>query len=255
MLKVQSIQSHHNLLQYITQLHPAAKYLLSRLTLASHRNIMAAAAFDYGFTLPNGSKIIHGEGVMVKDAYPPELNIPGQLQVFSPGGKADSQTPCFCGPHGIFSFDVNLRMPRHVHMSPKASGQGNRYIVEKILVMNGVALAELSGEIYVVPPNTMVLIGPGVPHTWTACPPGLDLQDLGISGDEKIVSEGKFIAVYEYEQPTGFFPTAQTNVLREESEYVNCDDLHGIKIPAFTLEQLKEDAWFVWGRGVRKLNR
>jgi hypothetical protein len=175
---------------------------------------MAAASFDYGFTLPNGSKIIHGEGVMVKDAYPPELKIPGQLHVFSPGGKADAQTPCFCGPHGIFPFDVNLRMPRHVHMSPQVSGPGKRYIVEKILVMNGVALAELSGEIYVVPPNTMVLIGPGVPHTWTACPPGLDLQDLGISGDEKIVSEGKFIAVFEYEMPTAFFPTAQTHVLK-----------------------------------------
>jgi hypothetical protein len=90
---------------------------------------MAAAAFEYGFTLPDGSKIIHGEGVMVKDAYPPELDIPGQLQVFSPGGEADPQTPCFSGPHGIFLFDVKVRMPRHVHMSPKASGDGNRYIV------------------------------------------------------------------------------------------------------------------------------
>jgi hypothetical protein len=216
---------------------------------------MSAAAFNYGFTLSNGTKFIHGEGVMVKDAYPPELNIPGQLQFFSPGGEVDSQTPCFCGPHGVFLFDDNLRMPRHVHMSPKASGGGNRYIVEKILVMNGVALAELCGEIYVVPPNTMVLIGPGVPHTWTACPPGLDLQDLGISGDEKIASEGKFIAVFEYEKPTGFFPTAQTNVLKEEGEYIKCDELHEIQIPAFTLEQLKKDAWFVWGRGARKISQ
>ena len=213
-----------------------------------------AAAFEYGFVLPDGSKIIHGDGVMVKDAYPPELNIPGQLQVFSPGGKADAQTPSFCGPHGIFAFDVNLRMPRHVHMSPTASGNGKRYIVEKIMVMNGVALAELSGEIYVVPPNTMVLIGPGVPHTWTACPPGLDLQAIGVSGDEKIVSDGHFLAVFEYEEPTAFFPTSQTNVLKEESDYVKCDDLHGIQIPAFTLEQLTKEAWFIWGRGVRKLN-
>jgi hypothetical protein len=216
---------------------------------------MSAAAFNYGFTLSNGTKFIHGEGVMVKDAYPPELNIPGQLQFFSPGGEVDSKTPCFCGPHGVFLFDDNLRMPRHVHMSPKASGGGNRYIVEKILVMNGVALAELCGEIYVVPPNTMVLIGPGVPHTWTACPPGLDLQDLGISGDEKIVSEGKFIAVFEYEKPTGFFPTAQTNVLKEEGEYIKCDELHEIQILAFTLEQLKKDAWFIWGRGARKISQ
>lgn len=212
-----------------------------------------SSSFDYGFTLADGSKIIHGEGVLVKDAYPPELNIPGQLQVFNPGHRADPTTPTFCGPHGIFSFDVNLRMPRHVHMAPKASGDGNRYIVEKLLVLNGVALAELSGEIYVIPPNTMVLIGAGVPHTWTACPPGLDLQELGVSKDERIVSEGKFTAVYEYEEPTTFYPTAQTEVLKDESAYVRCDDLQGIKIPAFTLEQLKKDAWFVWGRGARKL--
>ncbi|CAM1508740.1 Fc.00g055880.m01.CDS01 [Cosmosporella sp. VM-42] len=212
-----------------------------------------AVSFNYGFTLPNGSKIIHGEGVMVKDAYPPELKIPGQLQVFNPGHGTDPKTPAFCGPHGVFAFDTNLRMPRHVHMSPRASGGGNRYIVEKILVLNGVALAELSGQVFVIPPNTMVLIGPGVPHTWTACPPGLDLQELGVSKDDRIVSEGKFTAVYEYEEPTAFFPTAQTNVLMEENEYVRCDDLHGIKIPAFTIEELKENAWFVWGRGAQKL--
>lgn len=213
-----------------------------------------ASSFEYGFTLPNGTKVIHGEGVMVKDAYPLNLNIPGQLQIYSPGHNADSTTPTFCGPHGVFEFDVNLRMPRHVHMSPNSSGDGKRYIVEKILVLNGVALAELSGEIYVIPPNTMVLIGPGVPHTWTACPPGLDLQEVGVSKDEKIVSEGKFTAVFEYEEPTAFFPTAQTNVLKEESEYVKCDDLHGIQIPALKLEEIRKDAWFVWGRGVRKLD-
>jgi type III secretory pathway component EscR len=56
------------------------------------------------------------------------------------------------------------------------------------------------------------------------------------------VSEGKFIAVFEYKKLTGFFPTAQTHVLKEENEYVKCDDLHRIKIPAFTLKQLKKDA-------------
>ena len=52
-----------------------------------------ATCFEYGFTLANGTKIMHGEGVMVKDAYPPELNIPGQLEVFSPGNNADATTP------------------------------------------------------------------------------------------------------------------------------------------------------------------
>jgi len=66
---------------------------------------------------------------------------------------------------------------------------------------------------------------------------------------------GSFVAVFEYEKPTGFFPTAQTNVLKEKREYMKCDDPHGIQIPAFTLEQLKKDAWFVWGRGAQKLNQ
>ncbi|KAM0543278.1 hypothetical protein ACHAPJ_012362 [Fusarium lateritium] len=213
-----------------------------------------ASSFQNGFVLPNGSKIIHGEGVQVKDAYPPELNIPGQLQVFSPGHRNDATTPAFRGPHGILSFDINLRMPRHVHMAPKESGPGNRYIVEKLLVLNGVALAELGGDVYVIPPNTMVLIGAGVPHTWTACPPGLDLLELGVSKGEKVISEGKFTAVYEYEEPTGFYPTAQTQLLEDENAYMRCDDLQKIRIPEFTLDQLKKDAWFVWGREARKLS-
>ncbi|KAF5615197.1 hypothetical protein F25303_13830 [Fusarium sp. NRRL 25303] len=212
-----------------------------------------ASSFQYGFTLPNGTKIIHGEGVLVKDAYPPDLNIPGQLQVFSPGHRDDATIPGFHGPQGIFSFDVNLRMPRHVHMAPRESGSGNRYIVEKILVLNGVALAELGGEIYIIPPNTMVLIGAGVPHTWTACPPGLDLSELGVSTNKRVISEGKFTAVYEYEEPTGFYPTAQTEVLENESDYVRCDDLQEIRIPEFTLEQLERKAWIVWGRQAWKL--
>jgi hypothetical protein len=126
---------------------------------------MTVAAFEYSFTFPNRSKIIYSKGTIVKDAYPPELNIPGQLQVFSLGGEADSQTLCFCSPHSIFSFDVNIRMPRHVHMSPKASGHSKQYIVEKILVLNSIALAELSREIYVVPLNIIVLISPSVLHT------------------------------------------------------------------------------------------
>lgn len=217
--------------------------------------------FEYGFQLPDGSRIIHGDGVFVKDAYPPELGIPGQLNVFSPGHSTDpNHSPCFCGPQGVFNFDVHLRMPRHVHMSPRRDSKGgHRYIVEKILVLNGVAIVELSGEVYVIPPNAMVLIGAGVPHTWTACPPGLDVcAELGLSleerdGEGEVVSKGRFTAVYEYEDATSFYPTEQTRVLKNESEYQRCDDLHSIKIPAFTVEELKKTAWFVWGREARKL--
>lgn len=144
-------------------------------------------------------------------------------------------------------------MPRHVHMAPDPAGKGHRYIVEKIMVMEGVAVAELGGEFYVLPPHTLVLIGAGVPHTWTACPPGIDFGALGFSTEEKVVSKGKFVAVFEYEAPTSFFPTAQTNTLATEEEYVRCDDLHAIRIPAMTAEEIQRQAWFVWGKEIRKL--
>lgn len=121
------------------------------------------------------------------------------------------------------------------------------------MVMEGVAVAELGGEFYVLPPHTLVLIGAGVPHTWTACPPGIDFGALGFSTEEKVVSKGKFVAVFEYEAPTSFFPTAQTNTLATEEEYVRCDDLHAIRIPAMTAEEIQRQAWFVWGKEIRKL--
>lgn len=97
-------------------------------------------------------------------------------------------------------------MPRHVHMAPDPAGKGHCYIVEKIMVMEGVAVAELGGEFYVLPPHTLVLIGAGVPHTWTACPPGIDFGALGFSTEEKVVSKGKFVAVFEYEAPYFVLP-------------------------------------------------
>jgi CubicO group peptidase (beta-lactamase class C family) len=102
-----------------------------------------------------------------------------------------------------------------------------------------------------VPPKTLVSIGRGVPHTWTACPPGLDLQRLGLS-DERIVSVGQFLAVFQYDAPTSFFPTRQTEILKNEAEYQRCEDLHSIRIPEFKIEDLIKNAWFVWGRGVMK---
>ncbi|KAL4744929.1 hypothetical protein BDW72DRAFT_208620 [Aspergillus terricola var. indicus] len=213
---------------------------------------------DFGFLLPNGTRIVHGPGAATRDAFPPEVEIPGRLQTFSGGHMNDpATTPCFCGPQGLLPFDTETRMPRHVHMAPdKSTGNGRlRYVVEKIMVMEGVAVAELGGELYVIPPHTLVLIGAGVPHTWTACPRGIDFGALGFPNDdgENVVSTGRFIAVFEYEAPTSFFPTAQTNTLTSEEEYVRCDDLHSLRIPGMTAEEIKERAWFVWGKGARKL--
>ncbi|KAK3716373.1 hypothetical protein LTR37_006523 [Vermiconidia calcicola] len=211
-----------------------------------------AAPYSYGFFLENGTQVVHGEGAEHRQAFPIDSNIPGELQIFSPGHQSEPRTPCFCGPQGIFPFTTENRMPRHVHMSPNPSGNGKRYVVEKIMVMEGIALAELGGQIYVIPPNTMVVIGPGVPHAWVACPPGLDLQALGVA-DRPLVSHGKFVAVFEYEQPTAFFPTAQVETLKEESDYVRCNDLESIRFPEMSLEEIRTTALFVWGRKATKL--
>lgn len=208
--------------------------------------------FEYGFTLPNGVHIVHGEGSLGKDAFPPQVNIPGRLYEFSPGHALDSRTPAFCGAQGCYEFDVDVRMPRHVHLTrPKLEEQ--HFVVEKIFIPYGVALAEFGGQLFVIPPRTLILIASGVPHTWTACPPGLNVtRALGLTDKDEIISDGKFMAVYEYEQPTGFFPTAQTNALRKASEYVRCEDLHSIRIPKLEVDEVLKEAFIVWGKNVQK---
>lgn len=111
------------------------------------------ADHEYGFFLENGTHIVHGAGSLTRPAFRPEANVPGELSLLSPGHRSDPRTPCFCGPQGLLPFTTDNRMPRHVHMVPKASGTGNRYIVEKIVTLNGVAFAEVGGDIYVIPPK------------------------------------------------------------------------------------------------------
>lgn len=206
----------------------------------------------YGFYLENGTQIVHGRGALQRSAFPPEANVPGQLCVLSPGHTADARTPRFSGPQGLFHFTTENRMPRHVHLAPSGPGDSKRYVVEKIVTLNGVALAELGDQIYVIPPNTLVVIGPGVPHSWVACPPGLDLLELGVS-DERIVSDGQFLAVFEYEEPTGFFPTAQKETLTCEADYARCEDLQSIRFPVMSLEEIRRTAKFVWGKSAGDL--
>lgn len=209
-------------------------------------------SFKYGITLPHGTRIMHGEGVNTKNALPSDLGIPGKLHVFKEGHAGDLSIPRFGGAFGVFPFDTTIRMPRHVHIS--VGTQNRRYLMEKILVMNGVALAELAGELYVIPPMTSVLIAPGVPHSWTAAPKGLNLQELGIC-QGNVVAESKFDAVYEYEDATGFFPTAQTHKLHDVSHYEAHDCVQDIRIPEMQVEDVIREAWFIWGRTVRKASQ
>jgi hypothetical protein len=208
-------------------------------------------AGEYGFLLGNGSRIVHGSGADVRSAFAPELGIPGTLHLFSVGHAMDPvSTPPFSGAMGFFPFDTSMRMPRHVHIS---TGPGpRRFITEKVLTVAGVGLVELAGEVFVVPPLTMVLIAPGVPHTWTAAPRGLDLLAMRVA-DEKIVSDGKFSAVFEYEDATTFYPTEQKAKLQDVADYVGCEDLHSIRFPKMEIEDIVREAWFVWGTSVKKL--
>lgn len=126
---------------------------------------------------------------------------------------------------------------------------------ERILVLNGVAMVELNGEVYVIPPRTLVTIAGGVPHTWTAAPKGVRIPapspSFSLLSSVPVVSDGTFLMVYEYEEVTGFYPTRQTETLKEISEYVRCDDLEGIRFPALSAEEVHERAWFVWDKEVR----
>jgi hypothetical protein len=128
-----------------------------------------------------------------------------------------------------------------------------RLMSERIFVMEGVALVELNGEIYVVPPKSLVTITPGVPHTWTACPAGVNISTaLDLPSTVECVSDGTFIMLYEYEEPTGFFPTAQTESLLTADMYVRCDDLERIRIPKLTSQEVLEGCWFVWDRNLAR---
>lgn len=232
---------------------------------------------ELGFLLPCGTRVIHGAGSFVKQAFPLESNLPGTMELYSVGNANDPCCPVYRGPAGCLQFNTTCRMPRHVHMAtvPDTTEQQTddenpkmQFVTEKIFIAGGVAVAELAGQYYVFPPKTMVIIAPGVPHAWVAAPKGLDLEALGVAPPKPIdieedplvsleepstVSDGKFLAVYEYDLPTGFYPTAQTERLETSKDYTACADLHDIRIPVMDVDQLIQQASFVWGTTCKKL--
>lgn len=199
------------------------------------------AAARLGFSLANGCRITHGQGANVKK---PFSNIPVEMHELD-AGDAPGTGKAYCGQVGFIPFDESLRLPRHVHVGILRDEGKNIFVAERILVLNGVALVELCGKVYVVAPGTLVTIGPGVPHTWTACPPGVKLPD----GES---SDGKFLMVYEYEEPTGFFPTATTETMNSVDEYQKFEyNLEDIRFPKLTRDEIVETAAFVWDRELR----
>jgi hypothetical protein len=195
-----------------------------------------------GVLLPNGCRVAHGHGTNIKR---PFSNIPVVMHELD-GGGFPGQSRSYCGQFGFIPFDEFLRLPRHVHIGTSHQPGKNALVTERILVFNGVAMVELNGNVYVIAPGSLVTISPGVPHTWTACPPGVKLPN----GE---VSDGKFFMVYEYEEPTGFFATKTTKTLGSVDEYETYEgDLEDIRFPEMTKEEIVEKASFIWNRDVLK---
>ena len=189
-----------------------------------------------GFLLPNGCRFTHGSGANIKRPFP---GIDLEMHELDPGDEARS----FRGQFGFIPFTDELRLPRHVHTGGPQGEQ--RLLAERILVLNGVALTELNGEIFLVAPGTLVDIAAGVPHTWTACPAGVTLPD-------GTVSNGHFLMIYEYGERTSFAPTANTHSIADAADYVPyTGDLEAIRFPKLTALQVENQTSLVWNRDLR----
>ena len=193
-----------------------------------------------GVALPHGCRITHGAGAAVKT---PFGDMPLTMHELSPGGGI-----AFSGQLGFIPFDMAIRLPRHVHIgAPSASGV-RPLLAERILVLNGCGLVELAGDLHVVAPGSLVDIAAGVPHSWTACPPGIRLPD-------DTTSDGSFLMVYAYEAPTGFFPTTATAPLADAADYEPYEeDFEPIRISRLEADVIARRATLVWNERVKRLD-
>lgn len=189
-----------------------------------------------GHLFPHGCRITHGKGANVKQ---PFHDIDLEMHELSPANDKG-----FRGQLGTIEFTTQYRLPRHIHMS----SDKKRLIDERILILNGVALVELAGEYFVVAPGSLVETVGGVPHTFTACPEGVELPD-------GTVSTGTFTMVYEYEEPTSFYPTRSTKVVTDVSQYEAWEgDLNDIRFPLMSAADVVEKACVIFDKEKRMLN-
>ena len=187
---------------------------------------MSRASSSTGVQLANGCQITHGNAANVKRPFPDMM--PG-LTMHELSAR---NTIGFQGQLGFIQFNPDIRLPRHIPMD--ASKQ--KLVDERIMVLHGVGLVELAGEIFAVAPGSLVDAVGGVPHTWTACPAGVRLPDGS-------VSTGTFTMVYEYEEPTSFFPTQSTEIVRDTKQYQAYDgDLEKIRFPVLTPQEVVAQA-------------
>ena len=191
-----------------------------------------------GVLLPNACRITHGGGANIKEPFPDIPLVMHELHAGDDGGTS------FRGQFGFIPFTDRLRLPRHVHIDDGADPADRTLLAERILVLNGVALTELNGAVFLVAPGSLVDIAPGVPHTWTACPPGVRLPDGS-------TSDGSFLMIYEYSRRTGFFPTDRVTPIGSAAEYERyAGDLDAIRFPRLTARAVVERASFVWDKAM-----
>jgi len=190
-----------------------------------------------GVIFDNGCRITHGHGANIKK---PFSDIPLTMHELSP-----SNSKGFTGQLGFIPFTSELRLPRHIHMD----AEKKKLVDERILVLHGVGAVEIAGKIYVTAPGTLVDAVGGVPHTWSACPAGVQLPD-------GTVSDGKFTMVYEYEEPTSFFPTKSTTPIKEASDYeaFEGDDYDEIRFPKLSADDIIEKAQIVFDTELKSLS-
>ncbi|KIW25176.1 uncharacterized protein PV07_10836 [Cladophialophora immunda] len=189
---------------------------------------------ETGYTFDNSCRISHGLAHVKK----PFNNIDLTMHELCSRSKQ-----LFSGQLGFIEFTSELRLPRHIHMALDKQ----KLTDERILVLHGVGMVEIAGTLYAVAPGSLVDIIGGVPHTWTACPPGVRLPDGS-------VSNGSFTMVYEYEEPTRFFPTASTKVVTEVSEYVAFEGSYDdILIPRLSAKEAVKSVKVVFNKELQEL--
>ncbi|OAP54583.1 hypothetical protein AYL99_11031 [Fonsecaea erecta] len=193
-----------------------------------------AAQPEKAFVFDNGCRISHGQAHIKKPFTDVDLTMHELCY---------QSTKKFSGQLGFIEFNTGLRLPRHIHMDLSKQ----KLLDERIMVLHGVGLVEICGTPYVVGPGSLVDIPGGVPHTWTACAPGVKLPDGS-------VSPGSFTMVYEYEDPTQFFPTASTKVAKNPSDYVPFEGSYDeIRMPILTAEEVVDRCTIVFDKKLSKL--
>ena len=185
-----------------------------------------------GVVVPSGCRVTHGTAASIKMAFTFTSVTMRELDP-GVGGRA------YHGQFGFIPFQADFRLPRHVHIEEHDRREA-KLVAERILVVNGIALTELNGAIHVVAPGTLVEISPGVPHTWTACPPGVLLPDGS-------VSDGRFLMIYEYSELTAFYRTASTDPIFTVSEYRPFEGgLDAIRFPQLDARRIADSATLTW---------